>query len=319
MKSCGLVVVASLLLAVSLISKGYAQTVRFGISSDSPGFLPTIVAEKKGFYKKYGLNSQHIMVKLSVAMNALGTGDLDYAVTMAQGVLAAIQGIPVKAVMMTQDKLVFFLMAPPEIHKVEDLKGKTVGISYFGSTTQMVAEAILKQAGLIPGTNVNLLPSGDDQGRLLSLDTKRIQATIGSPPLDVMGKRKGYKVIAWARDYLSVPQNALITTDKKIKDSPDEIKQVIKGTIEALQFIQNNQPETVDILTKWTGLDRATAKSMFESYFPAYSTDGTMTDKSLRAAMDIAMKRAKIDGNLPISRVADRSILLDAQKELGLR
>src|SRR5262249_3411462 len=84
--------------------------VRIGISSSSPGFLPTVVAEQKGFFTKYGLASEHIRISLSVAMNALGTGDLDYAVTMAQGIAGAIRGVPVKLLMMTQDKLVFFLM-----------------------------------------------------------------------------------------------------------------------------------------------------------------------------------------------------------------
>jgi ABC-type nitrate/sulfonate/bicarbonate transport system substrate-binding protein len=103
--------------------------IRIGISSTSPGFLPTIVAEKKGFFSKHGLVSEHIRISLAVAMNALGTGDLDYAITMAQGVSAAVTGIPVKLVMMTQDKLVFFLMAKTPIQRVADLKNKIIGIT----------------------------------------------------------------------------------------------------------------------------------------------------------------------------------------------
>ena len=71
------------------------EKIRIGISSTSPGFLPTIVAEKKGFYTKYGLSSEHIRISLAVAMNAATTGDLDYAITMAQGVSAAVKGLPV--------------------------------------------------------------------------------------------------------------------------------------------------------------------------------------------------------------------------------
>ena len=60
------------------------ERIRIGISSSSPGFLPTVVAEQKGFFTKYGLASEHIRISLSVAMNALSTGDLDYAITMAR-------------------------------------------------------------------------------------------------------------------------------------------------------------------------------------------------------------------------------------------
>lgn len=143
-----------MLLTAPLLTAPKAQAqdkIRIGISSTSPGFLPTVVAEKKGFYSKYGLSSEHIRISLAVAMNALGTGDLDYAITMAQGVSAAIKGIPVKLLMMTQDKLVFFLMTRPGIQKVADLRNKTIGISYFGSTTQLVAEVITRQNGLAAG------------------------------------------------------------------------------------------------------------------------------------------------------------------------
>src|SRR4249920_654523 len=62
----------------------YAQEkIRIGISSSSPGFLPTVVAEQRGYFSKYGLASEHIRISLAVAINALSTGDLDYAITIA--------------------------------------------------------------------------------------------------------------------------------------------------------------------------------------------------------------------------------------------
>src|ERR1044071_7517830 len=134
---------AALALVLALLSGARADDkVRIGISSSSPGFLPTVVAEKKGFFSKYGLSSEHIRISLAVAMNALGTGDLDYAISVAQGVSASIRGVPVKLLMMTQDKLVFFLMVKPGIQQVADLRNKTIGISYFGSTTHLVADVI---------------------------------------------------------------------------------------------------------------------------------------------------------------------------------
>jgi len=295
------------------------EKIRIGISSSSPGFLPTVVAEKKGFFAKYGLASEHIRISLAVAMNALGTGDLDYAVTMAQGISAAIKGVPVKLVMMTQDKLVFFLMARPGIQQVTELRNKTVGISYFGSTTHLVADVIMRRNGLVPGKDVNLLPSGDDNGRLASLETGRVDAVIGGPPLNIWGAKKNYKVIAWAKDYTNLPQNAVIVTDKAIQQSRDQIKRMVKGTIEALRFIQANQKEAIDILAAYSRSDREIAAGMFETYFPAYSHDGTMTNEALQAALEDALTRAKMDKKMPLSQIADRKLLTEAQKELGLK
>jgi NitT/TauT family transport system substrate-binding protein len=306
---------------VALVSGGaHAQDkIRIGISSTSPGFLPTVVAEQKGFFTKHGLSSEHIRISLAVAMNALGTGDLDYAITMAQGVSAAIRGVPVKLLMLTQDKLVFFLMVKPGVQQVGDLRNKTIGISYFGSTTHLVVDVIARRNGLVPGKDVNILPCGDDNGRIVALDTGRVDAVIGGPPLNMWGAKKNYKVIAWAKDYTNLPQNAVIVTDKKVQQSTDQAKRMIKGTIEALRFMQTNKKESIDILASYSRSDRETAVGMFESYFPAYSHDGTMSNEALQAALDDALIRAKMDKKIPLAQIADRTLLAEAQKEMGLK
>jgi len=296
------------------------EKIRIGISRPSPGFLPTFIAEKKGFYAKYGLTTEHIAISLAIAMNALLTGDLDYAISVAQPVSAAIKGLPVKLVMMTQDKLDSFMMVRPGIEKVTDLAGgKLVGISYPGSTSQSIAEAILRHHGLVPGKDAHLLRSGDDMGRLAALEAARVDAVVGSPPLDIYGSRKGYKVLVWARDYVPLPQNAVTVTDKKLQQSADQVKRMIKATIEALQFIRERKQESIDILHKWVQMDRDTATGTFESVSRAYSTDGTMTEEALQAAIEESLRRAKSDKIIPVSQIADRRPLLEAQKELRLK
>ncbi len=295
------------------------ERIRIGISSVSPGFVPTIIAEKKGLYGKYGLRSEHVIISLAVAINALGTGDLDCVVSVAQGVSAALRGFPVKLVMMTEDKLDFFIMTKPDIRSVADLKGKVVGISYPGSTTHLVAESILRHFNLEPGRDVSLLPTGDNQARLVALETGRVAATIATPPYNVLAPARGLKVLLWARDYVAIPQNGLIVTDKKIQQSPDQVKRMIKGTIEALQFIRRDKEESIDIAAKWMQLDRPRVKAVLESVFPLYSADGTMTDVMLQAALDVEVQRGKIERKVALSEIADRALLLEAQKELGIK
>jgi NitT/TauT family transport system substrate-binding protein len=308
-----------LLLAVSAAEVRAQEKIRIGLSTHSPGFLPTVIAEKKGFYAKYGLAPEHILIAISVGMNALGTGDLDYSNGLAQSVLASIRGVPVKLVMFTQEKLVFFLIAKPQFQKVTDLRGKTIGISYFGSSTHMVAEGILRHYGLVPGKDVNILPSGDDQGRLASLDVGRIDAAVGIPPLDMIAAKKGYKVLARAGDYLKLPQNGIIVTDKKLETSPDQVKRMIKGTIEALQFIRNQKEEAIEILARWSRVDKEMAKAIFASYAPGYSSDGAMPEDALQAALQEGLTRAKAEKKVPLSQIADGRLLAEAQKELGLK
>ena len=122
---------------------------------------------------------------------------------------------------------------------------------------------------------------------LVGLETGRVAATIGTPPYNVLAPAKGLKVLLWARDYVAIPQNGLIVTDKKIQQSPDPVKRMIKGTIEALQFIKREREESIDIAAKWLQIDRERAKAVLESVFPLFSGDGTMTDVMLQAALDV--------------------------------
>jgi ABC-type nitrate/sulfonate/bicarbonate transport system substrate-binding protein len=95
-----LLMVGFLFLPLLVRSEVRAQEkIRIGFSTHSPGFLPTVIAEKKGFYANYGLASEHILIAISVGMNALVTGDLDYSNGLSQSVMASIRGVPVKLVM----------------------------------------------------------------------------------------------------------------------------------------------------------------------------------------------------------------------------
>src|SRR5262245_34869577 len=83
------------LLLVSLLVRSEVRAqekIRIGLSTHSPGFLPTVIAEKKGFYAKYGLAPEHILIAISVGVNALGTGAVDYSNCQAQSGVASIRG-----------------------------------------------------------------------------------------------------------------------------------------------------------------------------------------------------------------------------------
>ena len=151
------------------------------------------------------------------------------------------------------------------------------------------------------------------------MESGRVAAMITSPPYNIIAPTKGLNILLWARDRLVIPQNAVIITDRKLQQSPDQVKRMIKGTIEALQFMRRDKEEAIDIAARWMKIDRPRAKAVLDSTFPLYSADGTMTDQALQAALDVEIQRANIQKKVSISEIADRRLLLEAQKELGLR
>lgn len=297
----------------------YSQDrVRIGISAVSLGFLPTMIAEKKGFYAKHALTPEHVLVPCAIATNALLSEDLDYAVCTGPGIAGAIKGLPIKLIMTTQDKLGYLLLVKPNVQKLTDLRSKTIGISTLGSQLYLTTVTLLRRAGMEPGKDVNLLPAGDNTARIAGMDGGKLDAAFVSSPADIFGMKRGYKVLLWSRDHVPLTQNAIVVTDKKLKQSPDQVKRTIKGSIEALRFIREHQEESVGIAAKWLKLDLAISRAAFDNYLTCYSADGSLTDQALKDLIQYELDRGSVKKEIPLSQVASRDLLLQAQKELNI-
>jgi NitT/TauT family transport system substrate-binding protein len=295
------------------------ERVRIGISSVSLGFLPTMIADKKGFYAKYGLTAEHVLVPCAIATNALLSDDLDYAVCTGPGIAGAIKGLPIKLIMTTQDKLGYLLLVKPNVQKILDLRAKTIGISTYGSQLYLTSVTLFRKAGMEPGKDVNLLPAGDNTARIAGMDGGKLDAAFVSSPADIFGAKRGYKVLLWSRDHVPLTQNAIVVTDKKLKQSPDQVKRTIKGSIEGLKFIREHQEESVSIAAKWLKLDLATTRAAFENYLPCYSIDGGLSDQALQDLIQYELDRSALKKEVPLAQVANRGLLQQAQKELNMR
>jgi len=312
----------TVILAIALLGhdSGHSQEkIRIGISSVSLGFLPTIVAEKKAFYAKYGILSEHVLVPCAIATNALLSEDLDYAVCTGPGISGAIKGLPIKLIMTTQDKLGYLLLVKSNVQKPTDLRGKTIGISTFGSQLYLTTVTLFRRFGMEPGKDVNLIPGGDNSARIAAMDGGKIDAAFVSSPSDIFGAKRGYKVLLWTRDHVPLLQNAVVATDKQLKIAPDKVKRTIKASIEALRFIREHQEETIAIAAKWLKFDIATTRAAFENYLPCYSSDGSLPDQALQDLIQYDLDRSSIKKEIPLTQVASRALLQQAQKELNLR
>jgi ABC-type nitrate/sulfonate/bicarbonate transport system substrate-binding protein len=222
-------------------------------------------------------------------------------------------------VMTTQDKLGYLLLVKPNVQTLTDLRGKTVGISTFGSQLYLTTVTLFRRFGMEPGRDVNLMPGGDNSARIAAMDGGKIDAAFVSSPADIFGAKRGYKVLLWTRDHVPLLQNAVVVTDKQLKIAPDKVKRTIKASIEALRFIREHQEETIAIASKWLKLDVAMTRAAFENYLPCYSSDGSLPDQALQDLVQYELDRSSIKKEIPLTQVASRALLQQAQKELNLR
>jgi ABC-type nitrate/sulfonate/bicarbonate transport system substrate-binding protein len=246
------------------------------------------------------------------------SGELDYDAVLGNGIGAAIRGLPVKVVACYLPATPIALIARPEFKSIPELKGKAIGLNTFGGTLESIARLMVKHSGLDPDRDVKFLATGTVDSRFASMKQGLTAATLGSPPLDFLGKRLGFVVLARAQELFNFPASGLVASVRKIKEAPDEIKRVIKAGIKANRYIHQNRDGTIQVMMEWLKINKEIATATYDSVANAFNEDGSLPEKGLRLAIDEAKRIGKVDRDVAFSEVADLSILREAQRELGI-
>lgn len=295
-----------------------ADKLRIGFPDLAAQFLPLPLGEKRGFFKEEGLQAEFIRIRPAISSAALASGELDYDAVIGNGISAAIRGFPVKLVACYMPAAPIALIARPEFKSVQDLRGKAIGLNTFGGTLESLARLIVKHFGLDPDKDIKLLATGTVESRFAAMKQGLTAATLGSPPLDFLGSKLGFVVLARSHELFSFPASGLVASVKKIKDGRDEVKRVIKAGIKANRYIQQNRDGTIQVMMEWLKIDKEIATTTYESVSKAFNQDGSFPEKGLRLAIEEAKRVGKVDREVSVNEVADLSILREAQKELGI-
>jgi ABC-type nitrate/sulfonate/bicarbonate transport system substrate-binding protein len=293
--------------------------IRIGFSALIASYSSLPLGQKRGFLQEEGLQAEFIRMNPTVGLATLVTGEIDYYTQLGAGVAAAIRGVPVKIVACYVPGPTATLIARPEFKSVQELRGKTIGIDVFGSNLDIIARNIFKHFGLDPDKEIKFLAGGPLEARLATMKQGLIVATLGGPPTDFLGKKMGFVVLARAHELFSFPVTGILTTDKKIKEKPDEIKRVIKAGIKANRYIRQNRDGTIQAMMEWMKIDKEMATATYDSVGKAFNEDGSLPEDGLRLLIEEARKAAKVSREIASSEVADLAILREAQKELGIQ
>ena len=129
----------------------------------------------------------------------------------------------------------------------------------------------------------------------------------------------GFVVLARAHELFSFPVTGVLSSVKKIKERPDEVKRVIKAGIKANRYIRQNRDGTIQAMMEWMKIDKEMATATYDSVGKAFNEDGSLPEDGLRLLIEEARKAAKVSREIASSEVADLAILREAQKELGIQ
>jgi ABC-type nitrate/sulfonate/bicarbonate transport system substrate-binding protein len=298
---------------------GAAEKVRVSVTNYNLSYLSAGVAAQRGFFKEEGLDVEIVRMNANVAMSSLIAGEVDYTMIFASVIRAAMRGIPLKVIAVLIDSPPYAFIARPEIAGMKALKGKTVGIGVYGSSNDIIARMMLERSGIDPDKETKLVAFGTDGARFAALKEGLVDAAIIAPPADAQARKLGLSVLARANDFFKFPHIGLGTSNKKLKENPQEVVRVIRAFIKANWFIRDHRQEAISVLIDWGRTQREDAVASYDSTWQVFSSDGAMPDDGMRLVIDDAQKALKLSRVFAINEVADAGPLREAQRSLGIK
>jgi ABC-type nitrate/sulfonate/bicarbonate transport system substrate-binding protein len=290
-------ILAAALIVCASGRAGWAETLRVGNpAARNYLFLPFVVAQQKGVFAKYGLEVEQVDfqggAKLQQAMVA---GAIDLSVSGTTDMAFIAKGAPERAVAAEVGAPVNFGLITTydsPIRTVDDLKGRTVGVTSVGSLTEWLVRRLMQQKQWAPGDITFATTGGDPASQTAALATGQVDAIMAASALGLqleLSKRGRLLFTASdiARDFVSA---AIFASDKLIADNPNAVRRFLKAWFETVSFMRVNRDETNEIAISFTQFSPEVARSEYDLVMPTFSSDGKIRQGKLGAASGIVRR-----------------------------
>ena len=311
-----------LVLSVLSVQYSFAQDrLTFGLTTRAGSTsLPFVIAEEKGFFKSEGLNVIVVIMQNQVVVNGVVTRNVDYGGTFSNFVGAAISGLPVRIVMSAMDGSDHYLVTSANVKRVEDLKGKTFGISSFGGTPHSEAVMILRKYGMNPEKDVTFLQIGGSSSRYAALESGSIHAAMLVPPFNNFAKKRGFNQLMSFNEIMNIPLGGIAVHTQQMKEKPDEIVKMIKAVLKATDFIRTRKSEMLSFLeTRWGIKEADVRDSIYHDMVGLFTRDGVASDATMNNVIQLVRDTRKSKDDKTLADIVDWSFAKKAAAELKIR
>ncbi|HEX9446267.1 MAG TPA: ABC transporter substrate-binding protein [Candidatus Binatia bacterium] len=267
-----LATLTALFLLLSLPSL-HAQTKRIpvaysALSATQTGFY---LAKEAGLFEKNGLAVDMVYVAGGTRIaQALIAGEFPVALAGGAIVNANLAGGDIVVVGGVVNVPSFYVYVHPSIKKPEDLKGKALGITTYGSSTDFTLRYLVRKWGLEPDRDVKIIQAGGQPEILAAMQAGALQGGNLSSPADFKARKAGFTLLAdFAKVGLDYPTVSLVSTRSHIKKDPATVKRFIAGYSEGVHRLFTDKELGIKIIGKYT---RTQDREVLESSY-AYATN----------------------------------------------
>lgn len=312
-------------LGVFLLSHFFSSTiraqekVRLSHSALESSNAVWYVAQERGFYRKHGLDADLLFIpSTTTSVSSLVAGDMQVANASGGGVASAVvAGADLVLVSCYLNSLPYELVVSESIKSAEDLKGKSIGISRLGSSSDVAARALIRGVGLEPDRQVLIMQVGGPAERAASFRTGRIAGFPSPPGIIHLTKGMPFRILISTADFpkrFDFPYICATTTRSYLSRHRDIVKRVLMAHIEASHFFKSRKEESKKIIAKYSRINN-------EDYLEAaYTASAKLYDRVplvTRSGVETQIKEAtsrKPGAQLRFEDMVDESIVRELEK-----
>jgi NitT/TauT family transport system substrate-binding protein len=262
--------IVSWLAPSSLLAQTRAlKKVQVGVPAISMGNIIIYFTKEAKIFEKYGLDVEPVAVNGSgIASKALISGSVQISPIATPTVMTAVlSGSDMVILGHTMPGVIQYLMARPDIKRTEDMKGKTIGVTTFGSLTDFLVKYLARQKGLNPDKDIALLQIGTDSDRFVALQQGRIPMATLSHPNYFFAQRAGFHILWDFFKEVDYPWSEIATTRTQIKQDRDLVMRYMRAHIEGIARFKQEPELGKKVIKKMLRLnDDAIAEESWELF-----------------------------------------------------
>ncbi len=250
--------------APPIVAPPARERVRVGYAALGAAFAAPWLAKDAGLFEKYGLDAELIYIPAGPTLIAsMLAGELQLGESGAPATMAAnLEGADLVWIAAPVNRALTLLVAPPEIGRIQDLRGRPVGVTRVGTLTHTILKVAVRAAGMEPDRDLQVIQTGGLPETLAALKSGRVEAGMLAHLQYLTAVREGMHAVAdMAELGISWPTAGVITTRAAIAAQPERARNYVRAYVEALHILLTDRERGIAVIAKWTETpDRAIAE-----------------------------------------------------------
>jgi NitT/TauT family transport system substrate-binding protein len=279
------------------------------IPVDAASFLPVYLAAART-WKEQGLDVELTAFRGDAEVSqALIGGSIDFSIQSADGLINMINaGAPVIAFYAGFHQSDYAWLAQPSVKSWDALRGKTAGVSTFGSATDQLTRYALRRHGLLPEKDIQIVQAGPPASIAQALKAERLAVGILAPPMSWIMADAGMTLLGSQGEEIAPqwPKHVFVAKQKFLDDNPNTVRAVLAAHVAAIRLAHADRALVVATYMQRLKFQKPYAERAYEAIMPGYDERGSLPDAaSMQVFWSLQIERGEAKEPWPDARILD--------------